>query len=313
MKNGGLMPDRITKGMSRNYHLRYFAADATDTVRKGIEIHKITAISDRVIFSKLLTAGLMFGADLKAADQTVTLKITLNDLEQYILITANNRGEVKGFPNLKDKRDKLSSVNEDSVTLNRRSRGELEKVLKEGLFTVIKDVGMKRPYNGTTKMITGEIARDITYYFTASEQTPSTVGLTTVLNQDGSIKRAVGFIVQILPEASEETITLLEGNLQKLPELTDLMEIGMSVEDIMKDIVLKAIDYEQTWSIEAKYACNCSKERFAKGLRLLGIKELSSLLEGQSSVSVECHYCKSSYEFSVDEIRKMIEEMERSR
>jgi molecular chaperone Hsp33 len=301
------MPDRIVKGISKNQELRFMTAETTITAEEGRKVHSLSPVK-AVIFGKLLTAALLFGADLKDKRFLVTLKTVFKDPADYIIVTANNSGLVKGYPRLTFS-DNISSLQGmDQFAVNKVIREQLKSQLKEGVFHVSKDLGMKSPHNGSASMITGEIARDITYYFTVSEQIPSIVGLSVILNEDGSVRKAVGFFVQLLPEAGDETIELLEKNMQRLPEIIDLLEMGMTIEQILSEMILKDIDHEVTMEIPVKYHCDCSSERFKKGLLLLGKGELAELIKGDATLELQCHYCNQVYIFQRTEISRLLPE-----
>lgn len=302
------MADIIKRGISNDYHLRYFFVETEKVAEMGREIHSLTTPIETVLFTKMLMAGLMFGADLKDDNFAVTLKTNFNNEENYVLVTSNRRGEVKGYPFFPDQ---LKTTHFET---NKAIQDELKKHLQGGLFTVIKDIGMKTPYNGTTQLITGELARDITYYFTTSEQTPSAVGLSVVLNEDGSVRKGVGFIVQLLPEANTHTLEHLESNLKSLPEVTDLLDMGMTIDDIMSKLVLKGFECQTIEESQVKYSCNCSKDRFERGLRLLGESELEMIIaESDEPLVVQCQYCLKQYTFTIEEIETMINELKRGK
>ncbi len=300
------MSDRLIKGISRNKELRFFTADVTGTAEKGRNIHNLTP-AKAVIFGKLLCAGLLFGADLKEEKYLVTLKTVLQNPEDYIVITANNQGKVRGYPRLNFEEDIMPLKENDPVAVNKKIREQLKALLKDGVFTVIKDIGMKTPYNGSASLITGEIARDITYYLKVSEQVSSIVGLSATLNDDGSFKKAVGFMIQMLPEASDETISLLEKNMQSLPEIIDLLEMGIDIDKIISTMILKNIAYDVSQEIATDYHCDCSKERFTKGLLMLDKKDLNELLKGGESLPLQCRYCNTIYSVSPSEIEKIMQ------
>ncbi|MBW6516441.1 MAG: Hsp33 family molecular chaperone HslO [Candidatus Cloacimonetes bacterium] len=299
------MPDKLTKGISSNKEIRYFTADISNTAEEGRKIHDLSPVKT-VIFGKLLCAGLLLGADLKEKDYLVSIKVELKESSDFVLVTANKRGEVKGYPHLSFKDDISTSEDYEAITLSRKIREKIISELKDGIFTVIKDIGLKNPYNGSSKLITGELARDITYYFTVSEQIPSIVGLSVILNPDGSVKKAVGFLVQLLPEASNKTIDHLEKNMQKLPEIIDLLEMGKTIQNILSDMIFKGIPIELNWESEARYHCDCSKERFEKGLILLSKDELKEVAEADEIVKIQCHYCNKDYEFNAASMKKII-------
>jgi len=297
--------DRLVKGISNNRELRFLTAEIAKTAEDGRKIHDLSPVKS-VIFAKFLTAGLLFGFDLKEEKYLVTLKVVGNNPNDYLIVTANNKGKVKGYPHMMFEDQVTPSTFADSVSLNKKIREEMKKVLQNGFFNVIRDVGMKVPYNGSTKLITGEIARDITYYLSVSEQIPSIVGASVILNRDSSIKNAVGFIVQLMPEASEETINHLEMNMQKLPEIIDLLEMGMTIEEIMSKMVLKGIEHKTTKELRTEYYCDCSRERFEKGLMLLNKDELDEIISRGEVVPVKCHYCNKTYEFDGKKLERIL-------
>jgi len=297
--------DRLTKGMSSNGELRFLTADIANTAEEGKKIHKLSPVKS-VIFAKFLAAGLLFGYDLKEDNYLVTLKVEGSNPKNYLIVTANNKGKVKGYPHMTFE-DKINTTDfSDPVSMNKKIREEMKKVLQHGLLNVVRDVGMKAPYNGSTKLITGEIARDITYYLTVSEQIPSIVGVSVILNHDSSIKNAVGFIVQLMPEATEETINHLESNMQKLPEIIDLLEMGMTIEEIMRKMILKGIEHKTTKELRTEYYCDCSRERFEKGLMLLNKDELAEIIGEGETVPVKCHYCNKTYEYDAEKLEKIL-------
>lgn len=299
------MADRLIRGLSKNKELRFFIADVTDTAEKGRLVHDLS-FTKAVIFGKLLCAGVIFGSDLKEENHLITIKAEFKNHEDYVIVTSNNKGRVKGYPHLSFLEKILANDHQDSVAINKRVREELRSLLKGGLFSVSKDIGLKNPYNGSTTLITGEIARDLTYYFSVSEQIPSIVGISLILNPEGGVKKDVGFMVQLMPEASDGTISVLEQNMRSLPEIIDLLEMGMTMEKIVFEMVLKDLEYEVTKTIVPEYYCDCSKARFEKGLVLLDREELSEMIKDGKGVPVVCHYCNKEYLFDVESIESIL-------
>ena len=304
------MPDRLTKGISRDKEIRFFTAHTAEVIEQGRKIHSLTPVKT-LLFGKLLTAGLIFGSDLKDERYLVTLKTESREGGDYVLVTANNRGQVKGYPNLCFAEEGRSLQGKNPLTLNSELRAEIKKIFKGGLFTLIKDIGGKTPYTGSTSLITGEIARDITYYLSVSEQIPSIVGLSVTLNEDGTVKEGVGFLIQLLPEASEETIDRLEKNMQMLPEIIDLLEMGYTIQRILSELILKDIEHETTWESGAEYHCDCSLERFERGLMLLRRDELEEIKGNETRIPLQCHYCNEAYEVEASTIERIISEKDK--
>ncbi len=283
--------DKLIKGMGKDF--RFFGADLIETVQTAKDIHNLNR-AETICFGKFLCTCLMMSSDLKSDSDLITLRCDVADSEEFLTVTANNKGEVKGYPAIKIE-------NSDN-----NIRNTLIDKFRNGTLTLIKDTGLKMPYNSTVKMITGEIARDFTYYFHNSEQTPSVVGLDVTLDSDNSVKKAYGFIVQLLPGAPEEIVASLEKNMSQLPHLGDLSDMGFSLDWILSTFVLKDIPYEITLTTAAKYYCDCNKDRFERGLILLGKDELNAIINEKKDIAVKCHTCNKEYLFTINELQEMI-------
>ena len=172
-------------------------------------------------------------------------------------------------------------------------------------MTVIRDLGLKEPYVGQVELVNGEIAEDLTYYFTASEQVPSAVGLGVLIDTDNHVKQAGGFIMQLMPDTPEEVIAKLEANLAKIESVTAMMEQGLTPEDIINK-VLEGLDTKIFDRQPVAYKCNCSTARMAKALISIGEKELSSLIEEGEPAELNCQFCGNSYKFSIDELKELL-------
>ena len=173
-------------------------------------------------------------------------------------------------------------------------------------LTVIKDLGLKDPYVGTTQLVTGEVAEDFTYYFATSEQTPSTVGLGVLVDTDYTVKQAGGFIVQLMPDTPDEVIDQLEENIRNIDPVTTMFEKGMNTKDILNKL-LAGLSPEFTGEHKVSYACNCSRDRMAKALISVGAKELQSLIDDKIPAELCCNFCGSKYTFSVEDLEAMLE------
>lgn len=286
--------DYIVRAMAAKGQIRAFAATTRDLVEYARSAHNTSPIATAAL-GRLLSGGAMMGVMMKGEEDMLTLKIQCSGPIQGLLVTADAKGNVKGF-----------AYNPD-VVLPPKEDGHLNvgAALDLGVLSVIKDLGLKEPYVGDTALQTGEIAEDLTYYFATSEQTPSAVGLGVLMDKDNTVRQAGGFILQLMPFAEEETIAVLEEKIQKISSVTQMLEEGMTPEDILKEL-LGNLELEITDTVPTQFVCDCSRERFERGLSCLSKPELRSLLAEGKTVETVCHFCNRKYEFSLDEIRQMV-------
>ena len=174
-----------------------------------------------------------------------------------------------------------------------------------GILNVIKDMGMKEPYVGQVGLQTGEIAEDLTYYFATSEQVASSVGLGVLMNHDNTVRQAGGFIIQLMPFTDEKVIDALEKKLSSVKSVTSMLDAGMTPEDILQEL-LGEFGVEITEKTETRFACNCSKERMEKALISIGRKDLEEMIKDGEPIEMNCHFCNSHYQFSVEELKKIL-------
>lgn len=293
------MKDKIIRGITKNKHIRFFAVNSTETVREAVKLHNLS-ITNSVLLGRLLSAALMLGMDLKSEQDSLTIKIDGDGPVGKALVTTNRQGEVKGYVNNPQLELALDAETKSI---------DVARAVGKGTLTIIKDLGMKNPYTGQVELKYGTIAKDLTYYFAASEQIPSSVGLGVLIEPDGSVRQAGGFIVQLMPETSDEVISQLEENLVKFPNLTDMMDLGFSIEKIIKEFILKGFQPEFLEEIEAKYKCNCSYHKFKKGLKLLSKEELQEAIDTNETLTVHCHFCNKDYKYGKVRIEKILSEL----
>ena len=179
-----------------------------------------------------------------------------------------------------------------------------------GLLNVIKDMGMKEPFVGQTILQTSEIAEDLTYYFATSEQVPSSVGLGVLMNKDNTVHCAGGFIVQVMPFVTDEVLSRLEENIQKISSVTQMLDDGHTPEQMLER-VLEGLDIEITDTIPANFSCNCSHERIEKAIISIGKKDIQSMIDEGKEVEVKCHFCNTAYKFSVEELKEILKHAKR--
>lgn len=173
------------------------------------------------------------------------------------------------------------------------------------MLRVIKDMGLKEPYVGQTTLQTGEIAEDLTYYFATSEQVPSSVGLGVLMEKDNTVKQAGGFIVQLMPFTEDTVISKLERNLAELSSVTTVLNEGKTPEEML-NLVLKGMDVEITDTMPARFYCNCDKKRVEKAIISIGKKEISEMISENKPIEVNCHFCNTFYNFSVEELKAVL-------
>ena len=181
----------------------------------------------------------------------------------------------------------------------------IEKALGIGVLSVIKDIGLKEPYVGDTILVTSDVTQDITYYFATSEQVPTSVGLSVIMSKDNTVKSAGGFIIQLLPDASEEIISALEKKIKEVKNVTTMLEHGYTPEQMLEEL-LGEFGLDILDKIPTQFYCNCSKERMSRALISIGRKELSSLIEEGRTIEVNCHFCGSHYNFDVEELKDLL-------
>ena len=289
------MNDMIIRGMAAENQVRFFAAYTKEVVETARTIHNTTPVATAAL-GRLLTAGSIMGSMCKNDTDILTLQIQCSGPIKGLTVTANAKAEVKGY------------VNNPNVDLPLSAKGKLDvgKALDLGVLSVIKDIGMKEPYVGQTNLVTGEIAEDLTYYFATSEQIPTSVALGVLVDRDLSVRHAGGFIIQLMPFATEELIADLENRLKDFSSITSLMDQGMTPEDMMHKL-FDGYDIELTDSIVQRYQCNCSKERTYKAIASIGRKDIEEMIADNEPIEVGCHFCNKKYIFTVEDLQNMLD------
>ena len=288
------MNDYIIRATAANDQIRAFAAVTTEMVETAREHHNTSPVATAAL-GRLLTAGAMMGSMMKGEKDVLTLQIKAGGPLQGITVTADSQGNVKGY------------VGNPDVCIPANSKGKLDVAgaVGPGFLTVIKDMGLKEPYSGQVMLQTCEIAEDLTYYFATSEQVPSAVGLGVLMNKNNTVRQAGGFIVQLMPFAEEEVISRLEQNVQKINSVTNLLEEGHTLESLLEK-VLEGFDMQINEKMDTRFHCNCSKERVAKALISIGRKELNEMIQEGKPIEMNCHFCNTNYNFTVEELKEIL-------
>lgn len=271
------------------------AIDSTDIVSRAEQLHKTSAVVTAGL-GRLLTAASMMGNMLKGRDDTVTVKIDGNGPAGALTAAADSDGNVRGY-----------AVN-PIVEIPLKPNGKLDvsgAVGSNGNVYVIKDLGLKEPYSGFVPIVSGEIAEDITSYYAVSEQIPTVCALGVLVNPDLTVKKAGGYIIQLLPAADENTISKIEENLKKVRPVTEQLDAGRNILDIVKE-VLSGFETEVLYKAYPEYKCRCSEERVKKMLKSLGREELTRLAEEAPETAVRCDFCGAEYRFDKNGILNLI-------
>lgn len=287
------MRDYCIRVSTENKEVRAFFATTRDTVETARRFHNTSKVATAAL-GRTLTVTAIMGLMMKNSTDKITSIVKGGGPIGTILATADTFGEVKGYVSYPD------------VEVENYENGKLNvagAVGNQGTIKVIKDLGLREPYNGEYEIVSGEIAEDFTYYFTVSEQTPSAVSL-GVLTKIDEVQEAGGFVVQLMPDASEDTISTLEKNIANLKSVTQMLEDGLNPEDMM-ELVLNGLNPTILDKKEIAFVCDCSKEKVSKVFAAIGKTELLDMIEKDKGAEVGCQFCNSKYQFSEDELRKV--------
>ncbi len=289
------MADYVVRATAAEGQIRAFAATTRELTEYARAAHNTSPVATAAL-GRLLTAGAMMGCDMKGEKDLLTLKIQGDGPIEGLTVTADSHGHVKGY------------VGNPAVMLPPNEKGKLDVggALGVGVLSVIKDIGLKEPYVGQTILVTGEIAEDLTYYYANSEQTPSSVALGVLMNKDNTVRQAGGFIIQLMPGASEAVISGLEAKLKEITSVTTLMDVGNTPEMIL-NYVLGEFGLEINDRLPVGFYCNCSKERVERALISVGKKDIQEMIDDGKPIEVNCHFCNKNYTFEVEDLKEMLE------
>ena len=288
------MSDYIVRATAAGETVRAFAIRSTELTAEAREIHHTYPVVTAAL-GRLLSAGAMMGSMMKGENDKLTLQMKGDGPIIQMTVTADSHGNVKGF----------AANPAVDIPLKRAGKLDVGGAVGKGLLTVIMDLGLKEPYNGQVEIQTGEIGDDLAYYYTVSEQTPSVVGLGVMVDTDSSVKHAGGFIIQVMPDAKEETIEALEAKVAAAEPVTTMMNKGMGPEEIL-EYYLEDLDLKITEKMPVRYYCGCSKEKVAEALATISTEDLKEMINDGEEIEVKCYFCNSAYKFSTAELEEMI-------
>lgn len=288
------MSDYIVRATAAEAQIRVFVAFTKDMVEEARSRHNTSPVATAAL-GRLMTAGAMMGSMLKGEKDILTLRVNSDGPIEGITVTADSLARVKGY------------VGNPNVIIPANSVGKLDVAgaVGIGFIDVIKDLGLKEPYVGQTILQTGEIAEDLTYYFASSEQTPASVGLGVLMNKDNTVAQAGGFIIQLMPFATEEVISKLEENLSEIKSVTTLLSDGNSPREIL-ELLCKDLNPVVNDEIPTSFYCNCDKERVEKALISIGREELNEMIDEGKEIELNCHFCNTNYIFSIEELKQLV-------
>ena len=287
--------DYIVRAMAADNQIRAFAITSRNIVETARQQHNTSPVATAAL-GRLLTGGAMRGVMMKGDNDILTLMMKGDGPINGVTVTADSHGNVKGY------------VGNPNVIIPANYAGKLDvgAAIGYGTLTVIKDMGLKEPYSSQVPLGTSEVAEDLTYYFATSEQVPSAVALGVLMEKNNTVKQAGGFILQMMPGASEEVISALEKRLGEITSITALLDAGntpeMILEHILGDFGLEILD-----KLPTAFSCNCSEERIEKALISVGKQELQSMIEDGKTIEVNCHFCNKHYPVTVERLKELLE------
>lgn len=287
--------DYIVRALSMDGAIRIFAADTTQTVNEAVRVHDCFPTAAAAL-GRTITGAAIMGAMLKGEGDSITLQINGGGPIGRILAVSKADLKVKGY------------CDEPHVDLDRRPDGKLDvgtAVGKNGYLSVVRDFGLKEPYVGKVSLSTGEIGDDLTLYFARSEQVPSAVGLGVLVDTDYTIKAAGGFVIQLMPGATDEHINAVETAINQTPSVTELLDYGMTPEDIIEKLLPDfSVMYSEPLKVE--YRCDCSRKRMEKALISIGRKDLEELVNEDEKAELVCHFCNKKYNFGKSDLERLL-------
>ena len=287
------MKDYIVRATAANGQVRAFAAITRETVEEARQHHGTSPVATAAL-GRLLTAGTMMGSMMKNETDMLTLQVRGDGPIGGITVTADSKGDVKGYVE-----------NPDVMLPPKNGKLDVGGAVGIGLLQVIKDMGLKEPYSGQTILVSSEIAEDLTYYFANSEQVPSSVGLGVLMEKDNTVKTAGGFIIQMMPFAEDATISQIEENLKHVTSVTELLDKGYTPEQLLEEL-LGIVGLEITDTMPTRFYCNCSKERVEQAVASVGKKDIQEMINDGKPIEVKCHFCNTAYHYSVEELKNIL-------
>lgn len=291
--------DYVVRAAAAGSQVRAFAAASKGMVEEARSAHNTSPVVTAAL-GRLLTAGAMMGAMQKGDKDMLTLQIQSEGPVKGLMVTADSHGNVKGYAFQPDVR----------IPANAQGKLDVASAVGTGFLHVVKDMGLKEPYRGQIELQSGEVAEDLTYYFAASEQTPSSVGLGVLMNRENTVRQAGGFIIQLMPDTDDDIIRQLESNIRGLRPVTEMLDNGFTPEQML-ETVLAGLDVEILERTPCRFFCNCDRDRIEKALISVGRKELQDMIQEDREIEVNCHFCGRHYIFTPAELKELLRQCTR--
>ena len=289
--------DTLLRGNSIDGAIRVFVAVTTELANEAQRIHHTYPVATAAL-GRTLTAASIIGAGLKNETDTTTIQFKGDGPLGSIVAVTDSASRVRGYV-----------VNPFvDLPLNEKGKLDVGGAVGKGYLNVIRDLGMKEPYAGQVPIVTGEIAEDLTYYFARSEQIPTAIALGVLVDTDNSVLASGGFMIQLMPEATEDVAERLEEHMKTLEPITEMIRSGMSAEDIFFHITEGFDMIMENKAVEPRYECKCSKERMEQALIAIGKDELKALIDEQGEAELTCQFCDNSYTFNKGELEQLLAE-----
>ena len=291
--------DYLVVGVAAGGTIRAYAATTKAMVEEARSRHDTSPVVTAAL-GRLMTGAAMMGVQMKEAAGRLTLTVNGDGPVQMLTAVADAEGNVKGY-----------AGEPQAIAHSTNGKLNVAGVVGKGELTVVKDIGLKEPYVGTCQLVSGEIAEDLTYYYTISEQTPSVVALGVLMNKDNTVRQAGGFMLQLMPDATDEIAAELEDIVMALPPITAMLDENESPEEILEDI-LGRFDYELLEKKPVGFKCDCTREKIALALAGLSKYDLLDLMVSQKEVEVRCDYCNTAYTFDREELKTLYKKFHRA-
>ena len=292
------MNNEIVRVITTDGFAKGVAVTGRDIVERARNIHKLLPMGTAALGRTLMAASMM-GDMLKEEKGALTLQIKGGGPLGAILAVSDYEGNVRGY------------VQNPQVELMEQRPGKLDvgaAVGLDGTLTVIKDLGLKEPYVGSIGLFSGEIADDLAMYFVESEQIPTACALGVLVGLDQSVTAAGGYLIQLLPGASEDMIERIEAGVRSMGPVSSALAGGLDGEGLLRT-VLKDFELEILDRHPVKYRCYCSRERVSRALISMGREELTDLIREQGRAELTCQFCDQVYRFSRAELEQLLSEM----
>lgn len=290
------MSDILMRGSSAGGEIRVLTAITTELVNEAQKIHHTYPTATAALGRLLTGAALMGAAGLKNETDSMTIQIRGEGEIKNLVAVTDCQSRVRGY---------ISNPYVDRP-LNDKGKLDVGGAIGGGYMSVVRDLGLKEPYVGQTPLVSGEIAEDLTYYYAKSEQTPTSIALGVLVDTDNSVLSSGGFMIQMLPGATDEMAKSLEEILKNLPPVTTMIRDGMSAEDILFRVTEGFSMICENKTVTPKYECKCSKERMEKALISIGADELTQLINEQGQAELTCQFCDNKYMFSKSELENLL-------